>query len=291
MGIVSSSISSFVKRRSAKLHRDGFRPLSHTVAVWASSLPCGPLEIQQLGMGPIKLPSPLSAIGACLISPSASTFSVTLATQIVLVDRPLEINFTTTGLHPGASAAGKAAAHCISTHALLSLVVEGSDESRTLLTAPVSARPCDGGWIGRALIRPFASWGGAVAVTMVSLEFAGQPLSCVSIPVTLRVGYNHAPAPAGAVHAAAKTGDVSALKSTLHAGGSTEEADVVRVRERLRRTASCVTTSQSSSLLPSPNTCHCRLSTPPHGGLPATAISKRSAYSWRQVLTLLHHLM
>ena len=40
--------------------------------------------------------------------------------------------------------------------------------------------------------------------------------------------YNHTPAPEGAVFAAAKAGDVLALKAALDAGGSTEEADKVR---------------------------------------------------------------
>jgi len=37
------------------------------------------------------------------------------------------------------------------------------------------------------------------------------------------VGYNHAPAPAGAVLEAASAGDVAALQAALDAGGSTEE--------------------------------------------------------------------
>ena len=41
----------------------------------------------------------------------------------------------------------------------------------------------------------------------------------------MRVGYNHAVAPAGAVHAAAMAGDMPALQVALIAGGSTEEAD------------------------------------------------------------------
>ena len=39
--------------------------------------------------------------------------------------------------------------------------------------------------------------------------------------------YNHAPAPKGAVMAAAKAGDLPALKVALRNGGSTEEKDSV----------------------------------------------------------------
>ena len=46
------------------------------------------------------------------------------------------------------------------------------------------------------------------------------------------IEFNHAPAPAGAVHAAAKAGDLPALKVALRNGGSTEEKDSVSARGR-----------------------------------------------------------
>ena len=66
-----------------------------------------------------------------------------------------------------------------------------------------------------------------MSVTVVSLSLAGRPLPCDCLPATLQVGYNHAPAPAGAVFAAAMAGDVPALQAALDAGGSTEEAGEV----------------------------------------------------------------
>lgn len=62
----------------------------------------------------------------------------------------------------------------------------------------------------------------------MSPTIAGRPLPCDRLPATLRVGYNHAPAPVGALFRAAKTGDVAALRVALDAGGSTEEANTVR---------------------------------------------------------------
>ena len=62
---------------------------------------------------------------------------------------------------------------------------------------------------------------------MVALSLAGHILPSDCLPVTLQVGYNHAPAPEGAVYAAAEAGDVPALQAALDAGGSTEEADEV----------------------------------------------------------------
>ena len=61
----------------------------------------------------------------------------------------------------------------------------------------------------------------------MSLSLVGRPLPCDCLPATLRVGYNHAPAPMGAVYGAAKAGEVPALQATLDAGGSTEEAEEV----------------------------------------------------------------
>ena len=68
----------------------------------------------------------------------------------------------------------------------------------------------------------------AASLTVVSLSLAGRLLPSDCLPATLPVGYNHAPAPAGAVLEAAMAGDVPALHAALEAGGSTEEACEVR---------------------------------------------------------------
>ena len=68
----------------------------------------------------------------------------------------------------------------------------------------------------------------AASLTVVSLSLAGRLLPSDCLPATLPVGYNHAPAPAGAVLAAANASDVPALRAALDSGGSTEEAGEVR---------------------------------------------------------------
>lgn len=93
---------------------------------------------------------------------------------------------------------------------------------------PVKARPSGGSWIVRVLARPLA-WADAASVTVVSFSLAGQGLPCECLPATLQRGYDHTPMPAGAVFEAARVGDVRALQATLDAGGSTEEANTVRV--------------------------------------------------------------
>lgn len=89
-------------------------------------------------------------------------------------------------------------------------------------------RPSGDALIARACILP-GTWAHAKAITVVSLVFADQPMSSERLPVTLRVGFNHAPAYARAVYAAAKAGNMPALQAALDDGGSTEEADYVSV--------------------------------------------------------------
>ena len=115
--------------------------------------------------------------------------------------------------------------------ALLSIAVEVPGQPQVAVSLPVSARVSGSVWIARALVSP-TTWADAVSVTVVSLSLAGRPLPCDCLPAILRVGYNHAPASAGAVFAAAKAGDVPAQQAALDAGGSTEEADTVRGRGR-----------------------------------------------------------
>ena len=97
----------------------------------------------------------------------------------------------------------------------------------------VKAHPSGGSWTVRVLVRP-AYWANAASVTVHSMSLAWRTLPCVCLPATLRVGYNHAPAPEGAVLAAAETGDVPALLASIEEGGSTEEADEVQGGKRER---------------------------------------------------------
>ena len=188
-----------------------------------SGLDVVPLGLPALAIEPCD--SGTSAIEACLVSPSASAISLTRVPILVHADRPLELELSAVGLVAGAR---QAIGSWISAHACLRVAVEVPGQPRGEVSLLVKARPSGGGWIARALVRP-AAWAHAASVTIYSLSLAGRPLPSDCLPATLRVGYNHAPAPAGAVHAAAKAGDVPALLAALDAGGSTEEADKVSV--------------------------------------------------------------
>jgi len=127
---------------------------------------------------------------------------------------------------PWGAGAALSIASWISAHALLHICIDVPGTLIGEVSVPVTTRPSGGGWIIRALVR-LSAWAEAASVTVFSLSLAGQPLPCDSLPATLRVGYNHAPAPAGAVLVAARGGDVPALQTALDAGGSTEEATEV----------------------------------------------------------------
>ena len=195
--------------------------LTREAASFAALAPLGPVEVPDVNMEPADATP--SIIGASLVSPSAIAVSFSRVPALAKIDQPLEFGTVCIGPRPGARAAASLARR-ISSHAVISCISEEGGHSHAYL----SVRPSDDGWIARALIRPSA-WAGAASVSIVSLGLAGQPLPCDYLPATIRVGYNHDPAPAGAVLTAAMTGHVNALQAALDAGGSTEEADKVRV--------------------------------------------------------------
>ena len=205
------------------VHQHGVEPqlFTHVVASLACSLLAGPLEVTDMRMGPFH--SAASAIEACLIIPSARRLILNRMPARVHANSPLEIGLVAVGL--GASTGAASAAHWISAHTLMSIEIKGRYCSSH--SVPVSVRPSGGGWVARALVDP-AAWAHAASVTVASVSLTGQPLPCDSIPATLRVGYNHAPAPAGPVFKASQAGDVSALQAALDAGGSIKEATDVR---------------------------------------------------------------
>ena len=180
-----------------------------------------PLEIPALGMEACE--SVTSFCEARLASPFASALALTRVPACIHADRPLEVELSLVGLGTGADEAVYIASW-ISAHARLTMYVDVAGQPRVEDSFPVAVRLCSGGWIARALVRP-ASWADAASVTVLSLSLAGRPLPSLHdcLPATLRVGYNHASAPAGAVHAAAKAGDVLALQAALDAGESTNE--------------------------------------------------------------------
>jgi hypothetical protein len=65
------------------------------------------------------------------------------------------------------------------------------------------------------------------AVVLHSVFLAGCNVTLGEAPVRVIVGFNHEPAPAGRVHAAAKANDIPTLTQALNDGCSTEEADGV----------------------------------------------------------------
>ena len=167
-----------------------------------------------------------SAVEARLVCPYANALSLTGVPARVLADRPLELKLAAVGSGAGGDTA-QSIASWISAHACLAIAIDLAGQPREEVSLLVEARASGSGWILRAFARPSA-WADAASVTVVSLSLAGRPLPCDCLPATLRVGYNHAPAHAGAVLAAARAGDVVALQAALDAGGSTEEAGEVR---------------------------------------------------------------
>ena len=197
---------------------------TYAVAGLVSRLPVGALEINALAMGPCD--SATSAVEARVVSPCASGLVLTRVPARVHTDRPLELELTAIGLGPSVDVA-ESVASWICAHTLLQISIEGPGQPQEAVSLRVKARPSEGGWIARALVHP-AAWADAASVTVVSLSLAGWPLPCDCLPAILRVGFNHAPAPTGAVFAAARTGNLPALQAAIDAGGSTEEADEVR---------------------------------------------------------------
>ena len=195
------------------------------VAVLASTVPVVPLEIPHLGLQPCPLTTTYP-IAACVINPQTRAVEITRLPPVLHGNRPFEIEIA--GIDYGVDA-GDATniVRSMSAHANLLTEVDKPGLTRASFIAPLSVRPSDGGdWIARALIRP-ASWADAAFVTVIAIALAGQLQLCKCLPATLRVGYNHAEAPAGAVYVAATAGDVPALQAALNAGSSTEEADRV----------------------------------------------------------------
>ena len=183
----------------------------------------GPLEITEVAVEPSQsLPS---AVGAHIVSPSVGSFVLSMP-SVVLAHRPFEVVLSRTSPCPGDHASVSVAC-CLITHAQLSVTFKTQSRGLVCELVSISVRPSGSDWIARALIRP-ALLADAVVVTVDSLALAGRPLTCDCLPVTRGVGYNHAPAPVGAVYRAASAGNVPALQAALDAGGSTEEADHVR---------------------------------------------------------------
>lgn len=199
------------------------RPLACEVIALASALPAGPLEVADLLIQPCHRHD--STIDAFLTNPSAHMFLLGRMPHVLPNDQPLEIALRAATDHAGGRAAASTA-RSISTHSLVIVVVETMGTLHSL-SAQVSVRPSGDSWVARALLRP-AGWIGASSVTVISLSILGRPLHFDGLPVSLRVGFNHTPAPEGAVIAAARSSNLPALRALLDSGCSTEEFDKVR---------------------------------------------------------------
>ena len=185
--------------------------------------PLSTLEVADLDM--VSVVSPAFPVAASLTSHPALALSLTHLPPFAHLECPLEF-----GLSVGrilGSLAEKRLAGYLSNHAQLTISIASNGRPLRFLTVSISARASHLCWTARALIPP-AAWSDATSVTLESFSIAGSTLHSDCLPTTLRVGYNHALAPPGAVLAAARIGDVPALQAALDAGGSTEEIDAVR---------------------------------------------------------------
>ena len=251
----------------------GAKSLTRSAIDLATSISGGPLS----GAGMVLARCPTTVTEALLISPSTLHTVCARMPHRVSTRRPLEIKLAAAGDLRAASSV----ARCISSHVGIKLVIDPPGQSGGSVSGSVhvSARPLGGYWVARVLMHP-AAWADADTVTLVSMTLAGRPMPCAGLPATLRVGYNHAPAAAGAVLAATMAADVRALKAALNAGASTEEADEVsslgwglsesRLRSaipRSRRPVSLTATYRKVSLQ--------------QGGPPVTATWTSYACSWR----------
>lgn len=183
------------------------------------SLPVDSLEIPLFHLAPCD--TPVGAI-ASLIVPSGSAFVLTRVPPVVFHDRPLDIEFTGAVVYDEPVAV--LVSRFVSLHTRLLIVVDKYGQPSSSHSVPVCIHLSDSGWVLRALIHP-KSWAAADAVSVACITLGGRPLSCDLLPATLRVGYNHAPAPSGEVYVAAQSENVRALQAALNAGGSTEETD------------------------------------------------------------------
>jgi len=243
-----------------------------------SSFRVSPLEIPTLEFG-VCGPSACT-LEAYLISPSTNAVCVTRVPPVIRRDRPLDIELDIRGHHPDSYAAATVA-HSFSVHANFVAILEGQAQSSSF-TAQVSVFPSGERWIARVLTPP-SSWDNA-ELANVSITLGQQSLPCEVLQATIRVGYNHASAPAGAVLAAAKAGDGPALQAALDAGGSTEEADS-HVRHAGKCVGLCYAVAAPVVTLLYVHVY--RMDAQQCTGQPQTATSTSSVHSWQQAQILL----
>ena len=206
-------------------HHVATQLLKQAFAGSASRLSAGSLEIPALEL----VPCTFATIEACLVSPAASAVIVSRVPHHVYADRPIDIELANVSCFTGTGAASETSvARWLSANSRVAIVIEVPGKPQREVPVLVKSRSFGDNWIARVLVRP-AYWADASSVTIHSLLLAGRPLPCNCLPAILRVGYNHSPAPEGAVLLAAEAGDVAALQAALDAGGSTEETDEVRI--------------------------------------------------------------
>ena len=187
--------------------------LTRDAAMLVATLPAGPMNVPDVDLEPWDSPTVLKTH---LVKPTAGTLALTLVhvPPRLHANQPLEVEFA---VRLGQSVAAIERSYFPHVAVLV-------DVKERRHSVPVSVRLADDSWVARALIHP-ASWADTASVAVVAFTLAGRSLPCDCLPATVAVGFIHAPALEGAVHAAAKAGDVPALRAALDAGGSTKEAD------------------------------------------------------------------
>ena len=117
-------------------------------AALACKIPSDASEIPDMTM----VPSATFAIETRLVSPSASVFALNSMPPLVHADRPLELELAAVGQGTGTGAA-ESVTSWISAHALLQISVEAAGQPEGEVSFRVKARPSEGGWIVRVLVR------------------------------------------------------------------------------------------------------------------------------------------
>ena len=221
------------------------------VAALADTLPLCPVEVAELGFTERDAYSPLGLqLSALSLSSAANQVALHRLPFYLLPNRPLEFELQAADSFPGTVHAA-CIAQSLSIQARVTIRIHGGARDQAVISTPISVRQTATCWVARALLHP-SSWAGARSVVLDSLTLGGQPIVSQHLPATLRISFNHAPAPMGAVYAAANAGDVASLESALAAGASTEEKDGVREEEAEYTCELCSLRSTTPYPLPCP---------------------------------------
>lgn len=200
--------------------------IAFSAAALAGTLPLCPVEVAELEFAERDKYSPLGLqLSALSLSSAANQVALRRLPFNLSPNHPLEFELAAAERCLGTGDAA-CIAKSMSIQARIMIHIHGGASDQVVFSAALSVRPTAACWTARALLHP-SSWAGARSLVLDSLTLGGQPLLSRGLPATIRISFNHAPAPMGAVYTAANAGDVAALESALAAGCSTEEKDGV----------------------------------------------------------------